>query len=291
MPIKLGVAQILPELQAGAPHAITPQIANQIRGMGFHGVAVFISKPLDTSLADVLAVKQTLNAAGLEVAQANGWYEALVNPNETLRESGVRGLQALIRFGRALDAPSVYVRPGGLNPRGHWWAHPENHSPQTFERLIDSLKKVCPTALDEGMTLAVEGHVLSPLDSPEAVRRLLEAVASPQLKFNLDPVNFIGTVKDVHDTRPMLNRLFDLLGNDGIIAHAKDCALGDALVVHINEVIPGQGTLDYELFLRRFAEKQPNGYFLIEHLPIEKVPAAREFIVQMAERCKIEMES
>jgi len=289
MPIKLGVAQILPELQAGTPHAITPQIANQIRAMGFHGVAVFISKPLDTSLADVLAVKQTLDAAGLEVAQANGWYECLVNPDNDLRSAGINGLQTLIRFGRALEAQSVYVRPGSLNPRGHWWAHPDNHSPQTFERLIDSLKMVCPVALDEGMLLAVEGHVLSPLSTPETVRRLLEAVSSPQLKFNLDPVNFIGTVADVHDTKPILNRLFDLLGNDGIIAHAKDCALGDALVVHINEVIPGDGTLDYDLFLRRFAEHQPNGYFLIEHLPIEKVSAAREFILQAAERCQIEM--
>jgi sugar phosphate isomerase/epimerase len=289
MPIKLGGAQILPELQPGAPHAITPEIAAKIRGLGLLGVSVFLSKPLETSLKDVLHVKQTLVSAGLEVAQANGWYECLVNPDDALLRSGIRGLEALTRMGRELNARCVYVRPGSLNPRGHWWPHPGNHSLEIFNRLVKSLRTACATAAQEGMDLAVEGHVLSPLDSPEAVRNLLDAVASPHLKFNLDPVNFMGTVADVHDTRPKLNQLFDLLGEEGIIAHAKDCALRDALVVHIEEVIPGQGSLDYDLFLHRFSTKQPNGYVLIEHLPMESIPAARNFILQVANTNHIDL--
>jgi sugar phosphate isomerase/epimerase len=289
MPIKLGVAQVIPELNPGASSAITPEIAGKIRGMGFRGVSVFLQKPLETSIDDVIDVKRTLDAAGLEVAQANGWYECLVNPDDDLRHSGIRGLEALARLGREMGALSVYVRPGGLNPRGHWWPHPENHSKETFDRLVKSLQAICVTAAKEGINLAVEGHVLSPLNSPEAVRNLIDAVASPHLKFNLDPVNFIGTVADVHDTHPVLHRLFDMLGHEAIIAHAKDCTLGDALVVHIDEVVPGQGTLDYGFFLRHFAQYQPDGYFLIEHLPIDKVPAARQFIMQVAGECQIEL--
>lgn len=253
-----------------------------VRAAGFSGAAVFFNKPLEADPSDVIRVKQAFDEAGLEVAQANGWYECLVNPDDSLRAEGVRGVQALCRIGRLLSAQTVYVRPGSLNPRGHWWPHRDNHTSETFTRLIDSLKQICPVAQGEGVTLAIEGHVLSPLDSPRRVRDLLDGVASPALKFNMDPVNFIGTVADVHDTTRVINELFDLLGADTVAAHAKDCTLGDALVVHIEEVVPGTGTLDYPLFMRRFEAICPAGYFMVEHLPDEKIAQARAALVRVA---------
>jgi sugar phosphate isomerase/epimerase len=284
--MKLGVAGMLPHWRQ-----IDRAAAERVRDAGFRGASVFIDRPLDAEADAVLAVKRAFDEAGLEVAQANGWYECLVNPDDTLRADGVRGLQALCRWARLLDADTVYVRPGGLNPKGHWLAHPGNHTPETFERLIDSLGQVCAAAQDEGVTLAIEGHVLSPLDSAQRVVELLDAVASPALKFNVDPVNFIGTVRDVHDTRRVLNELYDLLGAETVAAHAKDCRLGDALVVHIEEVVPGDGTLDLGLFLRRFAACCPSGYVLIEHLPDEKVPAARKAVCRAAEQAGLTWEA
>jgi len=277
--MKLGVAGLLPPWRQ-----IDQAAAKRVCDAGFRGASVFIDRPLEADEAAVLGVKRAFDAAGLEVAQANGWYECLVSPDDSLRAEGVRGLQALSRWGRLLDADTVYVRPGSLNPKGHWLAHPGNHAPGTFDRLIDSLQQVCVVARDEGVTLAIEGHVLSPLDSAHRVAELLDAVASSVLKFNVDPVNFIGTVRDVHDTRRVLNELFDLLGAEIVAAHAKDCRLGDALVVHIEEVVPGDGTLDQGLFLRRFTACCPDGYVLIEHLSDEKVPAAREAVCRAAEQ-------
>jgi sugar phosphate isomerase/epimerase len=275
--MKLGVAGMLPHWRR-----IDRAAAERVRAAGFRGAAVFIDRPLEASQDAVLDVKRAFDAAGLEVAQVNGWYECLVNPDDALRNQGVAGLQVLCRLARLLDADTVYVRPGGLNPKGHWLAHPDNHAPATFERLIGSLRRVCAVAGAEGVTLAIEGHVLSPLDSAQRVRDLIDAVASPTLRFNIDPVNFMGTVRDVHDTRRVLNELFDLLGADTVAAHAKDCRLGDALVVHIEEAAPGDGTLDMALFLRRFQACCPGGYVLIEHLPDEKALAARDALWRAA---------
>jgi hypothetical protein len=44
-------------------------------------------------------------------------------------------------------------RPDGLNPAGHSYAHPENHSPATIARLVDSLRQAAATAETEGITL------------------------------------------------------------------------------------------------------------------------------------------
>jgi sugar phosphate isomerase/epimerase len=283
--MKLGVAGIVSEWSK-----IDAAAAARVRENGFRGASIFFSKPLEADLAKVRELKTLLAGEGVEAAQANGAYEALVNPDEGLRAAGIRGMSALVRCGRALDAPTVYVRPGGLNPRGHWYAHPDNHLPQTFERLVDSLRQVCAVATAEGMVVAIEGHVLSMLDTPRRVRDLLDAVGSPALKFNTDPVNFYGSVRDVHDTRPILNELFDLLGKDTVAAHFKDLALKDELVLHISEVVIGQGTLDYDLFLRRMQAECPHAYGLIEHLPDDKIPSARAGLMSAADKAGIVFE-
>jgi len=195
-----------------------------------------------------------------------------------------------VRIGRQLDTRFVYVRPGSINPNGHWWPHPDNHAPRTFDRLVDSLKQVCRVAQDEGVLVVVEGHVVSTLDTAQRVRDLLDAVGSPAVKFNLDPVNFVGTVRDVHDTTRLLNELYDVLGADMIALHAKDCAIQDAHVVHIVEVIPCTGTMNYELLMRRWLECCPDGYFLILHLPDAKVLIALQAIRRVADRLGIPLE-
>lgn len=280
--MKLGIAGLLPHW-----NAIDLPAAQRVRQAGFRGASIFFPKPLEAEQAHVARLRMILAEAGLEAAQANGWYEVLVHPDDAVRAEGVRGIQALCRLGRQIEAGSVYVRPGSLNPRGAWYPHPENHSPATFDRLIDSLKAAARTAEQEGVLLALEGHVLSPLDSAQRMRDALDAVGSPVLMVNMDPVNFIGSVGDVHDTTRVLTELFDKLGQSIIAAHLKDCALEDQLVLHIKEVLPGTGTLDYGLLLTRMQALQPDVYALIEHLPDDQVPQARENVVRMAEKVKV----
>ena len=283
--MKLGVSGFLPEWRQ-----IDLAAAQRVRAAGFRGAQWFFHKPLEAEQSDVRRVQAAFAAADLEICQVNGSYEALVNPDPDLRREGVRGLSALTRLGGQLRAPSVYVCPGGLSPYSHWSPHPENFTAATFDRLVDSLKQVCRVAEAEGVNLAIEGHVLSPLNTAARVRQLLDAVASPALKFNTDPVNFIGSVADVYDTSRVLNQLFDLLGRETIAAHAKDVALGNHLVLHIEEVLLGTGHMDYLLFLRRFEACAPQGYFLIEHLPDEKVPLARANLLPLAQAAGVHLE-
>jgi sugar phosphate isomerase/epimerase len=283
--LKLGVAGLLPAWQQ-----IDLACAQRVRAAGFRGASIFFDRPLETDPDQVRALKAILDEAGLEAAQANGWYEVLVNPDARLRGAGIQGIQALCRIGRILDAGSVYVRPGSLNPRGAWTPHPLNHAPETFDCLVDSLKQACAAAEEEGVYLAVEGHVLSPLDTPRRMRDVLDAVGSPALKVNIDPVNFIGTVRDVHNTRPVLAELFDLLAADTIAAHLKDLALGDDLVLHINEVVIGEGVLDYPYLFQRLAEMPHPVYCLIEHLADEKVPQARDALLRAAREAGVTLQ-
>ena len=268
--------------------SLDAEVAARVRALGFTGVGCFFNDPFDADDRGLETLRAVLEDAGLRVAQANARYECLVNPDEALRRTGVAAVQRMCGVARRLDAGFLYVRPGSLNPNGHWWPHPDNCRQETLDRLVQSLKEIVPIAESEGVTLGVEGHVLSPLDTPERVRELIERVSSHALRFNADPVNFVGTLRDVYDSAPLVNRMFDLLGPYTISAHAKDVDVEDRLVLHIREVVIGEGRLDQVTFLRRFDAACPDGFVLIEHLPDDLVPKAKAGLDSAARRAGIE---
>jgi sugar phosphate isomerase/epimerase len=121
------------------------------------------------------------------------------------------------------------------------------------------------------------------------MREVLDAVNSPALKFNTDPVNFIGSVKDVYNPDPVLNELVSLLGKDTITAHLKDIALRDELVLHIDEVVIGEGHMNYDLLLRQLEGINPAMYGIIEHLPDALIPQARAGLIKAAENAGVNL--
>lgn len=269
--MRIGVAGLMPS----DIKKVDSSVAKRIRNQGFSGVSCFFSEPFEVNQSDLHILKSVLENEGIMVAQCNAKYECLINPDESIRIRGGRKLQKMCQITHILNGHNLYVRPGSLNPGGQWWPHPENHSKSTIDRLIKSLKEVSSVAESEGIYLALEGHVVSTLDTPERVREIILAVDSPALKFNVDPVNFIGRLQDAYNTTNMLNRLFDQLGEFTIAAHAKDVYVENRHVLHISETIPLDGLLDYETFLKRFEASCPDGYMLIEHLSEENIPKAK----------------
>jgi sugar phosphate isomerase/epimerase len=282
--MKLGVAGLLGD---GSREA-----ARAVREMGFSAASWHLrGLELAGDRDALLRTRDAFQEEGLEVCQLlPPLYPSLVHPDPEVRQGGVDALAQVIAAAQVLDAGNVYVRPGSLNPGGPWTPHPDNHRPETRERLVESLRALVPRAEDAGIPLALEGHVVSPLHTLAVVREVLDGVGSPMLKFNADPVNMIGTLDQAFHNTDLLNELFDLLGDAVVAAHAKDVTVEDRLVVHVEECVPGQGYLDHETFLRRFEACCPRGVVLIEHLRPERVPEARRALIDFAARAGLSFE-
>lgn len=242
---------------------------------GFSVLSVTVSDPARVRDADIGRVKRSFEQAGLEIGQTNGRYGgALVSPNESERAAAIKFAKRMCNLTRRLGAPNTYLRPGSLNPNGAWLPHPENRSPEVFDRLVDSAKQICGVAENEGVKVAVEGGVVSPLYSAQRVRDFIDAVGSRALGFNQDPVNFVASLDDAYDMGRFLGRFFDLLGDVTLGAHAKDFRVVDQLLVGFEEADIGSGLTDHETFLRGMQRVCPRGHVLIEHLPPEKFAGA-----------------
>jgi sugar phosphate isomerase/epimerase len=266
------------------PRDITPETAARLRGLGFTGVTVIVPDPLEARREEYERAGAILRDGGVKVAQANPRYEVLVHPDPGRRSTGILGLRAACQCAQWLGARTIYVRPGSLNPAGPWTPHPENTSVRTLLRLVDSLQRVVGAAESVGIPLAIEGGSVCPLDTPERVRDVIQAVGSPALKFNADPVNFVRHLDDLYTSTSLVNRLFDVCSEHVVCGHAKDITFEDSIPLRLREVPIGAGIFDNVTCLKRFEACCPDGFVLIEHLPDELIPAAKRALDDEASR-------
>lgn len=73
----------------------------------------------------------------------------------------------------------------------------------------------------------------------------------------------------------MIHDLFDQLGPYVDTVHVKDFYLEDRFVLHISETVIGTGLMDLGTVLRRAYQTSPDGFVIVEHLPVSLIPLAK----------------
>jgi sugar phosphate isomerase/epimerase len=244
--------------------------------LGFHGVGAHLTVPARTITDELAAhVKSVYDAQNMPLLQVWGPYPCIISPDEDVRRAGVEGARDIARLAARMGVRESGVRPTSLNPRGDWWPHPDNYKPETEERLVRSLTEILETAEECDVDIILETHVTTTLNAPQTIQRVIERIGSKRLKLNLDPCNFVGDLQTACNPAPMINEIFDVLGEYISTVHVKDYYLEDRFTVHIAETVIGTGMMDFDTVLRRAQQARPDGYVVIEHLPISQIALAK----------------
>jgi len=119
-------------------------------------------------------------------------------------------------------------------------------------------------------------------DSPDSYLRLIAAIDRPTFGVHLDPVNMINCPSRYYDNAGFLRECFSKLGPWIVSCHGKDITMREQLTVHLDEVRPGLGALDYRTFLQELHCLPGDVPLMLEHLPQEEYPLAREYVVGVA---------
>lgn len=262
------------------PDQVDERVAAKIHELGFSGVATHFGyglgvAPADLTTARCRRARDVLAAYGIRIVQAWGWSANLIHPDPAERRRQVALLGAAARVAADLGAAMVIVGSGSHNPRGPYWPHRDNHAPDTQERLVASLREAASAAEHHGVVITLEGHVLTTLDTPERVRDIVQAVGSPAVRVNLDPVNFVGDLPTLYASTQLLTHVFEVLGDMVVSGHVKDVYAEDRLVLHLSETVLGDGEFDLRTYLTLFEKRLPDAYLFIEHLPEELVARAK----------------
>ncbi len=158
------------------------------------------------------------------------------------RESNLSDFRSVARFCSACNIGVVFVLPGVLNPG------------QSVARALDesarSLNALLPIAQEAGLTLTIEAHVQSFLESPRLVLDLLGQV--PGLKLTLDYSHFVCLGYRQEEIDPLAP----------YAAH-----------VHLRQAKPGAlqtkleyGTINFPVLISTLKDVGYQGYLVLENV-------------------------
>ena len=276
------------------------ETARKIRSLDFNTVQLDVSfKDMDLSTGSLDTVKakkirDTFRQQNLPICCVSG-YTNLVHPDPEVRQANLAHLRQIIRHANDLGSPYVISETGTFHEESDWVHHPKNKTEAGYRECRDVIGELVHFARTYGVTFCVETYVNNVIGSVEETLRLFADIDHPNLGLLMDPTNYF----EEHNIGAMdltLNLIFDALSPKIKIAHAKDVQLAEAPVgvamadIDTDEAhalrgvgmielpAPGLGALNYDLYLKRLAEKHPNLPLIIEHLEEPDVPRAKSFI-------------
>jgi sugar phosphate isomerase/epimerase len=237
-------------------------------------VAGLISLP--NEIAPALADRVKVAAAERQIAlvAVSGTFN-MIHPDREVRRDGLRRLGVLAGACDRLGTSVITLCTGTRDPENMWRRHQDNAKPEAWRDLLTTMQGALETAEQHGLTLAFEPEVANVVDSAEKGRRLLDEMRSPRLKVVMDAANLFDArdpARRLSRSEEILDRAFELLGGDLLLAHAKDVKRsGGAVAV-------GKGDLDYDLYLKHLNEAGFSGSLVMHGLAEKEVEDSLAFL-------------
>ena len=231
---------------------------------------------LPDEIAPALADRVRAAAAGRQISlvAVSGTFN-MIHPDKEVRRDGLRRLGVLAGACHRLGTSTVTLCTGTRDPQDMWRHHPDNARPEAWRDLLATMQEALETAEEHGVTLAFEPEAANVVDSAEKGRRLLDELRSPRLKVVMDAANLFDArdpARRLSRSEEILERAFELLGEDLILAHAKDVN-GSGKVVAV-----GKGDLDFDLYLKHLNDAGYGGPLVMHGLAESEVEGSLAFL-------------
>lgn len=271
--LKLGV---FTSVYSGLP---LDEAAKRIKADGFtavvnEGAFKDISfDPWKPDWADLKRITKALEREGLATAGLYGYYN-VIDPDPARRQHGQARMDLLIKEWKRFGSPIISTETGSFNPQSEFADDEKNHTPEGYAACRKAFETLVRAAEKTGAIIAIEPYWHNCIDSIASAERLFHDIDSPSLKLTMDPCNFFRP-EELPKMKPMLEEMFKRVGPQTVIAHAKDVTDAGK-----DTGLPaaGLGVLDYPTFLRLLAALGKDLHLMVEHLDLDGVPRARDFV-------------
>lgn len=265
------------------PADLTDELLVEWQSQGVSALATsFASAAAAMSVPARRTLRSRLAAAGIRIVQFAGVNANLSHPDPVVRRQALERVRQIAPVAADLGAERVISGCGTVSDewRRHFYApHPANHSRAIEEWLTEGLSQVGSIVADSGLGWSVECHQLTTMRSPEVIRRVLDAVDSPSVLANFDPVNLLDSANSVYRNAELVPEMLTSIGPRlADTVHIKDVSIGVDLVCHIAEVAPGFGQLDFDALFEAINRRGAPTKIIIEHLSAHQTRDAVEWV-------------
>ncbi len=219
-----------------------------IAEIGYDGVELCLEahglRPDEVGPGRLAVIAQHLQNLGLELASVS--YHGDGEPLERRIPNTFRALEVAAQIGADILIVNT-ERPDWANREEQWRA------------IVDRFKKLCAAAEGYGIAVAVEPEPGLVVHGMEEMARLLDEVASPALKINLD----VGHCHITDDVQRTIGQFAQHI----VHTHIEDIR-GK---VH-EHLVPGEGEIDLRGVVRALAAAGYTGYLTVDLFRIADNP-------------------
>jgi sugar phosphate isomerase/epimerase len=215
-------------------------------------------------------IRGEMERRNLTMAAVSGTFN-MIHPDRGKRREGLRRLGVLVEACGRLGTSVITLCTGTRNAEHMWRYHPENDSPGAWRDLLVSMEQAVRVAEEHRVTLAFEPEVNNVVVSAEKGCLLLAEMRSSRLKVVMDGANLFHE-SELSYAREVLDTAFELLGEDIVIAHAKDFKSTGEVVA------AGRGELDYDRYLENLRGVGFEGPVILHGLGESEVEGSVAFL-------------
>lgn len=217
--------------------------------------------------ATLRACEHAARQAGVVIAEVGAWSNPL-SPDEPTRQAALANCQAKLALADEVGARCCVNIAGSRGPK---WdgPHPADLSPETFDLIVSSVRAIIDAVKPRRTFYTLETMPWMYPDSVESYLDLIAAIDRPQFGVHFDPVNLINTPLRCFHNADLVREFSARLGPYIRSVHAKDILLQERLTVHLDEMRPGLGQLDFHTLLLELDRLDSDLPLMLEHLPTE----------------------
>jgi sugar phosphate isomerase/epimerase len=241
--------------------------------------------------AKIKAAREAFAAAGVMIAEVGYWDNLVDADADTRRQNRQRMVDALA-LAEALGARCAVDIFGSYCHGGGSTRHvARNFSKAAFDEAVEMARYFIDQVKPKRTCFTYEIFPFDVVDSPAMIAKLIRAVDRRQFGVHLDLVNLINCPRAYFASGAIMRRCIKLFGDRIVAAHAKDIKLREpAISVILEEVVAGQGNLDFATCLRELYRLPQAVPYMMEHLGTEaEYDQAAAHIRQVAKAEGIEL--
>ena len=220
--------------------------------------------------ADAATIQAYRSAAAqhdIIIAEVGAWSNPL-HPDPAIRKAALEKCQASLALADQIGARCCVNIAGS---RGDKWdgPHPADLTDETFDLIVATVREVIDAVQPKQSYYTLETMPWMYPDSVDNYLRLIQAIDRPTCAAHFDPVNLVNSPQRYFRTGDLIRDFVKKLGPHIRSCHVKDIALDKRLTVHLDEVRPGLGGLDYAALFHAVKQLDADLPLMLEHLPNE----------------------
>jgi sugar phosphate isomerase/epimerase len=223
--------------------------------------------------ARLAAIEKAFAAEDVVIAEIGIWRN-LIAPEPGARAANLAHACDCLAIADAVGARCAVSYIGSFAPGADYAPDPRNMGRECFDAAVETARRILDTVKPRRAKLALEMMQYSLPDSVDCYLDLIAAVDRPAFAAHVDPVNLVMTPRSYFDTAALVRDIFARLGPHIVSCHAKDILLRHRAALHFDEVMIGDGAMDYRAYLAEV--DRLDAPLMLEHLEGAEYAVARD---------------